>query len=243
MIILVVNVITSELSVKVGDVDIKQHNTPSSTLLTHIADALYSGSNLSALNKIVLVDNTGAEKDSTTSLTFTVGDTLQVVGTISATASYTVNYIRTYAGTNKYFESAVSFSVALGDQVQITITISLTASGSLSGATFYVANLKTLIFKVLANQLAVSNLNIQYIVFNITNLADNTTADYQVTPTKSKPASNQVSISGSYTPAFDWALNSVKVRASGGDLYYYTTSVTGYAQTVIVYTDTITVST
>jgi hypothetical protein len=240
---MVVYVLRSELSVKVGDVELKQHNTPTTTLLTHIADALNSGTNLTALSKIVLVDNAGNEKDFTTSLTFTVGDSLQVVGTISVTASYAVSYIRTYAGSNKYFESSVSFSVASGDQVQITITISLTVSGSLTGASFYISNLKTFIFKVLANQLASSQLNITYIVFNITNLNDNTTADYQVTPSKSKPTTTQVSISGSYTPTFDWGLNYVKVRASGGDLYYYTTSITGYANTQITYNDTITVST
>jgi hypothetical protein len=240
---MVVYVLKSELSVKVNNEELRQHNTPTSTLLQHIADALYNGTNLSALSKIVLVDSAGTERDYTTSLNFTVGDTLQVVGTISVTASYTVNYVRTYAGTNKYFESSVSFSVASGDQVQITITISLNVTGSLTGATFYISNLKTFIFKVLANQLAVSQLNIQYIVFNITNLVDNTTADYQVTPSKSKPTSTQVSVSGSYTPAFDWALNYVKVKASGGDLYYYTTSVTGYANTQITYNDTISVST
>jgi hypothetical protein len=240
---MVSHVLSSELSVKIGGQELKQHNTPTSTLLQHIADALYNGSNLTALSKIVLVDSSGAERDYTTSLTFTVGDTLQVVGTISASASYTVSYVRTYGGSNKYFESSVSFSVASGDQIQITITISLTVSGSLSGASFNISNLKTFIFKVLANQLAVSQLNITYIVFNITNLNTNETADYQVTPSKSKPSSNQVSISGSYTVTFDWALNYVKVKASGGDLYYYTTSITGYSNTQITYSDTITVST
>jgi len=235
-------VLSSELSLKIGNVEIKQHNTPTSTLLEHIADALYNGTNLAALSKIVLVDSGGVEKDYTTTLNFTVGDTLKVEGTISATASYTVAYIRTYAGTNKYFESSVSFGVASGDQVQITITISLTASGSLTGATFNLVNLKTFIFKVLANQLDKSQLNIQYIVFNITNLIDNTTADYQVTPSKSKPSANQVSLSASYTPAFDWALNAVKVRAVGGDLYSYTTNITGYANTQITYNDTVTIS-
>ena len=235
--------ITSELSLKIGNVELKQHNTPTSTLLEHIADALYNGTNLAALSKIVLVDSAGAEKDYTTNLTFTVGDTLKIEGTISVTASYTVAYIRTYAGTNKYFESSVNFSVAGGDQVQITITISLTASGSLTGATFNLVNLKTMLFKVLANQLDKSQLNIQYVVFNITNLVDNTTADYQVTPSKSKPSANQVSLTGSYTPAFDWALNAVKVKAVGGDLYSYTTNITGYMNTQITYNDTITVST
>ena len=235
--------LSSELSVKVGDKELRQHNTPTSTLLTHIADALYNGANLTALSKIVLVDSSGAERDYTTSLTFNVGDTLQVTGTITASDSYTVSAVRTYGGTNLYFESSVSFTVSSGDQVQITITISLTLSGSLSGATFYDINLKLFILKVLANQLSRSNLNIQYIIFNITNLNTNETADYQVTPSKSKPASNKVYISGSYTPTYDWALNNVRVKASGGELYGYTTNITGYANTQITYSDTITAST
>ena len=237
-----VNIISSVLNVKVGNQEINQHNTPTSTLLQHIADALYSGSNLSYLTKIVLVDTSGNEKDSTTNLTFTVGDTLQVVGTITVTASYTVAYVRVYSGTNKYFESSANFSVVSGEQVQITITVSLNITGSLSGATFNIANLKTFIFKVLANQLAVSQLNIQYIVFNLTNFNSGETADYQVTPSKSKPSNTQVSLTASYTPTYDWGLNAVKIRATGGDLYYYTTSITGTKNTTITYSDTINVS-
>jgi hypothetical protein len=239
---MVVHVLSSELSVKINNEEIRQHNTPTSTLLQHIADALYNGTNLTALDKIVLVDPSGVEKDYTTNLTFTVGDTLQVSGTINVTESYSVAYIRTYGGGNKYFESAVSFSVNPGDQVQITITISLTLSGSLSGASFSDINLKSFIFKVLANQMSRTQLSIVYVVFNVTNLNTNETADYQQSVSKSKPASNKVSFSGSYTPSYDWALNYVKVKASGGDLYRYTTSITGYANTTITYSDTITVS-
>ena len=235
--------IESELSVKIKDKELRQHNTPQSILLTHIADALYNGTNLSALDKIVLVDSAGVERDYTTNLTFNVGYTLQVTATITASASYTVNAVRTYSGTNVYFESSVSFTVNTGDQVQITITISLTLSGSLSGATFYNINLKSFIFRVLANQLSRSQLSIMYVVFNLTNLDTNETADYQVSASKSKPASNKVNFTASYTPSFNWGLNYIKVRASGGDLYYYATSITGYANTTITYSDTITVST
>jgi hypothetical protein len=236
-------VIKSDISVKIKDKEVRQHNTPTSTLLTHIADGLYNGTNLTALDKIVLVDSSGAERDYTTSLTFNVGDTLQVTGTITASDSYSVTAVRTYGGTNLYFESSVSFTVNSGDQIQITITISLTLSGLLSGASFYDINLKSFIFRVLANQLSRTQLNIQYIIFNITNLNTNETADYQLTASKSKPASNRVSLTATYTPTFDWALNNVRVKASGGELYGYTTNVTGYANTTITYSDTITVST
>jgi len=235
-------VLSSELSVKVSDKELRQHNTPTNTLLTHIADALFNGANLTAISRIVLVDSGGNEKDFTSSLTFNVEDTLQVTATITASDSYTVTSIRTYGGANLYFESSVNFTVSSGDQVQITITISLTLSGSLSGGSFYIINLRSFIFRVLANQLSRSQLNITHVVFNITNLNTNETFDYQTTVSKSKPASNRVSLSGSYAPAFDWALNNVRVRASGGELYGYTTNISGYSNTTITYTDSITVS-
>jgi len=95
---------------------------------------------VSKIDKIVLVDSAGAERDYTTSLTYTDQTTSsppQVVieGTINITANYTVSAIRLYAGTKRYFETAWSKSVASGDQVYVKVTIQVSGSGSLSGTT------------------------------------------------------------------------------------------------------------
>jgi len=234
----------STLEVKVNDELIAQrHNTPTTTLLTHLADALYGGTNLGAVTKIVLVDDGGNEQDYTTTLTFNVGDALAIQGTITASKSYNVVKVRTYKDNDLYFESSVSFSVISGDIIQITITVSMTVSGSLTGGTFVLRYFKTYVFQVLAGQLAVSQLNIDQVVFSITNLDTNEQYNITLTPTKSKPATNKVSLSVSYTPNYTWALSSVSVRSPAGELYYYATNVTGNRGTQIIYDDTVTFST
>ena len=58
--------------------------SPTTTFKNDFAQALYNGTGLSAINKLVLVDTGGTEKDYTTSLTFNiVGDSLQVQGSIA----------------------------------------------------------------------------------------------------------------------------------------------------------------
>jgi len=234
----------STLEVKVNDELIAQrHNTPTTTLLTHLADALYNGTNLGAVSKIVLVDDVGNEQDYTTTLTFNVGDTLVIQGTITANRNYNVVKVRTYKGNDLYFESSVSFSVVVGDRIQITITVSMSVSGNLSGGTFVLRYFKTYVFQVLTGQLSVSQLSINQVVYSITNLDANEQLDIILTPTKSKPATNKVSLSASYTTTYTWALSTVTIKCPAGELYYYIASLTGEANTQITYNDTITFST
>jgi hypothetical protein len=234
----------STLEVLKNDELIEQrHNTPTTTLLTHLADALYSGTNLGTVSKIVLVDDSNNEQDYTTTLTFNVGDTLTIQGTITASRDYNVVKVRTYKGNDLYFESSVSFSVVTNDRIQITITVSISVSGTLSGGTFVLRNFKTYVFQVLAGQLAVSQLSINQVVLGITNLDANEQYNIPLSPTKSKPTATQVSLSVSYTPEYTWALGSVTVKCQAGELYYYVVSLTGNRGTQITYNDTITFST
>jgi hypothetical protein len=234
----------STLEVKLNDELIAQrHNTPTTTLLTHLADALYNGTNLGTVSKIVLVDDGGNEQDYTTTLTFNVGDTLIIQGTITVSRSYNVVKVRTYKGNDLYFESSVSFSVVPNDRIQITITVSMSVSGSLTGGTFVLRYFKTYVFQVLAGQLAVSQLNVNQIVFSITNLDTNEQYNITLTPTKAKLTTTQVSLSASYTPTYTWALSTITIKCPAGELYYYTVNLTGEANTQITYNDTITFST
>jgi len=115
--------------------------SPSSALRLDILNEV--GTNdlyISKIDKIVLVDNTGAERDYTTSLTYTDSTGSRppyviIEATINITADYTVSKIRLYAGTKLYFETSWSKLVSSGDQVYVKATIQVSASGSLSGTT------------------------------------------------------------------------------------------------------------
>lgn len=114
------------------------HASPQDALFDDICNEVGSNTTyITALSKIVLVDSAGAERDSTTALSFTqpAGNQLRVTCSISITASYTVSYVRAYSGTKKYFETSWSKSVASGDAVNVTLTITVNISGSLSGST------------------------------------------------------------------------------------------------------------
>ncbi|RLE97809.1 MAG: hypothetical protein DRJ96_02855 [Thermoprotei archaeon] len=99
-------------------------------------DSLY----ISKVDKIVLVDSGGTERDSTTTLDYTDRTTesppkVEIHGTIDITADYTVAKIRLYAGTKLYFETSWSRAVQNGDKVDVTVTVQVSGSGSVSGTT------------------------------------------------------------------------------------------------------------
>jgi hypothetical protein len=107
----------------------------------------------SIINKVVLVDTGGVERDSasisTTDWTLsniTNGKRATCSKIISITASYTVAKIRLYAGTLLYFEYTLSTtqSVTSGSQVTVTITIDVTLSIShTAGGTLVSASVTT----------------------------------------------------------------------------------------------------
>lgn len=114
------------------------HASPQDALFDDICNEVGSDTTyISSLSKIVLVDSGGTERDYTTTLSFSqpAENQLKVECSISITASYTVSYVRAYAGTKKYFETSWSKSVSSGDVVNITLTITVSTSGSLSGST------------------------------------------------------------------------------------------------------------
>jgi ribosome-associated toxin RatA of RatAB toxin-antitoxin module len=122
---------------KVNDIPVGE-TSPQDPLFDDIVNEVGSNTTyVSKIDKIVLVDNTGAERDSVTSLTYSTpaGNQAQITGTISITAGYTVSYVRAYSGTKKYFETSWSRSVASGDKVDVTLTITTNVSGSISGST------------------------------------------------------------------------------------------------------------
>jgi len=117
---------------------VRIHASPQPDLKSDICNEVGSNSTyIGAINKIVLVDSSGSERDSTTSLSvsYPASNQVQFTCSISITASYTVSYVRAYSGTKKYFETSWTKGVSSGDAVNITLTVTINASGSLSGST------------------------------------------------------------------------------------------------------------
>jgi hypothetical protein len=122
---------------KVNDIPVGEAS-PQDPLFDDIVNEVGSNTTyVSQINKIVLVDNTGAERDYTTSLSYSnpSGNQARISGSISITASYTVSYVRAYAGSKKYFETSWSRTVSSGDAVDVTLTITINVNGTLSGST------------------------------------------------------------------------------------------------------------
>jgi hypothetical protein len=175
--------VSGELKVNSNTVFV--HGSPTTTVRQHVIRALYDGTQLSKITKIVLVDTGGTERDSTTSLSYSVsGNELTIACSISVTASYTIARVRSYAGTNLYFDTAVSpqVTVASGDVVTVTLKITISISGTLTyGTASYsmtMVDFGNLVASVLAGTKSASDLNISAVVFVCQ------TASYNVSVTK-----------------------------------------------------------
>ena len=142
--------IDSKAELVVNDMRITSHGSPTTQLKQDLVSSLGGDSTKpSVINKVVLVDSGGVERDSATISTtdwslsnITNGKRATCSKTISITASYTVAKIRLYADTLLYFEYTLSTtqSVTSGSQVTVAITIDVTlsishtAGGTLVGA-------------------------------------------------------------------------------------------------------------
>jgi len=144
--------------------------SPTTTLKQHVIRALYDGTQLSKITNIALVDTGGTERDSTTSLSYSVsGNQLTITCSITASASYTIGKVRAYAGTNLYFETTPSTQPAVnsGDTVNVTLTITVSISGTLvyggSSYSMTMVNFGNLVCNVLAGNTSASGLKISQI--------------------------------------------------------------------------------
>jgi len=219
--------------------------SPTTTFKNDFAQALYNGTGLSAINKLVLVDTGGTERDYTTSLTFNiVGDSLQVQGSISITASYTIAKVRLYSGTKLYFDTSVSEqkSVSSGDTVVATVSITYSLSGTLSNYSIVMDYLRSTLYDVLRGTKSASALNVSTIRIYVYNVNTRTTTYYNQTPTKSI-SGNVVTWSASLTVDYDFELRNIEIYAGTTRLYYWNltgTAPSGSAGTAISYSETFT---
>jgi hypothetical protein len=218
------------------------HGSPTTTVRQHVIRALYDGTLLSKITKIALVDTGGTERDSTTSLSYSVsGNQLTITCSITATASYTIGKVRAYAGTILYFETTPSTqpTVASGDVVNITLTITVSISGTLTYAgTSYsmtMVNFGNLVCNVFAGNKTASDLKIAGIVFV------GQVASINVTPTNTLSADGlSVTTMGSTSITTADTLTAVEVWAPALLLWKYTgLSVSLPAGSTVSYSETV----
>jgi len=221
--------------------NIPLHGSPTATLRQHVIRALYDGTLLSKIDKIVLLDTEGYEEDSTTSLSYSVsGNQLTITCSISVTAVYTIAKVRVYAGTNLYFETALSTTqpVSNGDTVNITLTITVSISGTLTygGHTYSMtmADFGNLVCNILAGRETPDRLKVSSITFV------GTAGNINVGTSNTLSADGlSVSFTGSGSTSVDNTITEIDVLAPTRTLWKYTgLSVSVTAGSTLTYSET-----
>jgi hypothetical protein len=233
---------TSRAEVEVSEKIISGSGSPTSTFKNDVALAVYNGTGLSKLDKIVLVDSAGAERDYSTSLTFSTSvDTITVNCTISITASYSIAKVRVYSGTKLYFETALSTAVSVnaGDTVAVTWSMTVNMSGTLSGYSFVIDAFRSKLINVLTGSETASALNVTSIRIWVYNVSTATETYYDQTPSKSI-SNNVVTMSTSLTLNYDFEVRDIEINAGSSRLWYWAVSTPpkGTAGSTISYTET-----
>jgi hypothetical protein len=109
--------------------------SPTTTVRQHVIRALYDGTGLKKIDRIVLVDTAGNERDSTTTLQYNrYINKLTITCSITATASYTVARVRAYAGADLYFDTIPDQQppVSAGYKVDVTLEIVVNMTGNVT---------------------------------------------------------------------------------------------------------------
>jgi hypothetical protein len=118
---------------KIGEVPLK--GTPTTTVRQHVVRALFDGTLLKRIDRIVLVDVNGNERDSTTNLNYNRHiNKLTITCSITATGNYVIARVRAYAGADLYFETTLDQQVPVGAgyRVDVTLEITVNMSGSVT---------------------------------------------------------------------------------------------------------------
>jgi hypothetical protein len=122
--------------IKLGERSSKLKGTPTVTVRRHVIRALYDGTSLKRIDRIVLVDTAGNERDSTTNLNYSRHiNKLTITCSITATASYTIARVRAYAGTDLYFDTIPDQQVPVGAGFRVDVTLEIVAN--MSGSVTY----------------------------------------------------------------------------------------------------------
>lgn len=210
-----------EGKVNVSNIEVNIHGSPTTTLRQHIARSLYDGTMLGKIDRLVLVDTTGAEKDSTTALSYSVSaNKLTITASISITSSYSIAKVRSYRSTVLYFETALASTIPVnnGDTVSVTLEITTTISGNLAyGTSSFPLTMGVFgnrVARVLGGELDVSYLKINDIYFYGTD--EYGSARFMTaTPSKSlAPDGLSLTVTCSITPTFTFYISEIRIRTT-----------------------------
>jgi hypothetical protein len=206
--------------------------SPTTTVRQHVIHALAYGTGLSRIDRIVLVDSAGAERDSTTSLNYSISTgtnqaTLTITCIISITANYTITRVRAYSGTNLYFDTSLAtpITVNVGDSVSVTLTITITFSGTLTygnisipgDATHPTHTLTHRIAQVLSGAVSASSIRISAIFLRLWEINLREERTITITPSISVAADGlSLTISGSWTSDSDYEILYIAIRIADG---------------------------
>jgi len=208
------------------------HGSPTQQLKIDILYALYQGVNLSAIDKLVIVDDTGAERDYSADLMFyPETPTLRIVASIQASESYTAQKVRAYSGDKVYFETALEQARPLtpSDILNVTLNINFSLTGQAEGCELqtesgYLQLIPLLIDALQGALPSLVYLKISTVQFEVILPEQNYAPDYiSATPTLELASDySQLSIyaEGSYSGHFHWRSVGV-LSAQGQTLWSY----------------------
>jgi hypothetical protein len=242
----------------VGNIKSSLHGSPTTTVRQHVISALANGTNLGKIDKIVLVDSGGTERDSTTSLSYSISTgtnqaTLTITCTISITAAYTVAKVRAYSGTNLYFDTSLSTSINVnsGDSASVTLTITISFSGTLTygtisasgDATYPSHTLTYRIAQVLSGGTSVSNLKITSVYFHLWYSGTTTETSKTVSPSVTVSSDGlSLTISCSWTADSNYDLDYIAIKIYDGSeawAYTLTTAIKVPNGSTVSYSETV----
>ena len=247
-----------EGEIGVGKLKSSLHGSPTTTVRQHLISALANGTNLGQINKIVLVDSNGTERDNTTSLNYSINTgsnqaTLTITGTINITASYTVARVRAYSGTNLYFDTSLSTTINVnnGDAASVTLTITISYSGTMTygsitetgDATYPTHVLTYRIAQVLSGGTTASNLKVSAVYFELFYAGTDVETSKTVSTTNTVSSDGlSLTISCSWTADDNYEIFYIAVRLNDGSegwAYTLHTSIEVPYGSTVSYTETV----
>ena len=209
--------------IKLGEKSSQLKGSPTATVRKHVIRALYDGTGLKKIDKIVLVDTAGVERDSTTSLSYsTYINELTITCSITATANYTVAKVRAYAGTDLYFETTPSEqkSVGAGYKVDVELKIVASMSGSVTYDSYSQPLVQVMIHALIVDILAGAKTADRIKVERVDIWLGGTRAS--ITPAKSLSADElSLTISGSTTDHPGGTITTIEIVGPADVLWRY----------------------
>ncbi|MEM1686722.1 MAG: hypothetical protein QXR31_01450 [Zestosphaera sp.] len=175
-------------------------NSPTPDFLYKIINTITGTTpQVSLLSRVALYDGQ-AERDSTTSLSFTIVDTvLRISCTITATGNYTTQSIRIYDYNNTLaFEKGLVTDIESGKTYTVIIYISLTYSYD-TEMIFYMREFRNTLYSILMGQKQPSKLTPRKVGFVVYIYDENYTATYYVNTELYKQSNTQALVRATIT--------------------------------------------